>query len=275
MRYFFCSRLGRKLTPPRAAPRGVYSSALLRSTISPGILKLCPRMNKVTGCHLVGSVPLQDSEAVFRKCSEGMPGRLRRIPDGETGIRNYFVYFQSLLWPKSIQPEIRLNVIPEAREFTQQEVDEGMRLLEATELSTGYDDAAIASYEVFKDMKKQGVIAADVKFQVSITTLGNVVGAYVERAFQHRAEKLYEAALFRAMRNIQDQIPHQDLAIQLDMSVEVLYWEGVWSPPWWNDRQYMVDYIARMANQVHDDVELGFHFCYGENIRPRFTEVSV
>lgn len=213
---------------------------------------------------MVGSVPLADTETVFRTCISGMPNRLKRIPDGETGPRNYFVYFQSLLWPKAIQPEIELNVLPKARDFSEEEYAEGLRLLEATELKTGYDDAAIASYEVFRRLKKDGVLPRDMRFLVCMTTLGNVVGAYVERAFQPRAEKMYEAALFQALRNIQDRIPPDELAIQLDMSVEMLYWEGKWAEPWWPDRSYMVDYLARMANQVDKNVELGLHFCYGK-----------
>ena len=40
-------------------------------------------MAPVLGCHLVGSVPLPDAETVFRECLAALPGRLKRIPDGE------------------------------------------------------------------------------------------------------------------------------------------------------------------------------------------------
>jgi hypothetical protein len=43
------------------------------------------------GVHLVGSVPLSNAEEVFRTASAILGGRLRRLPDGETGERtNWF-----------------------------------------------------------------------------------------------------------------------------------------------------------------------------------------
>ncbi len=41
------------------------------------------------GVHLVGSVPLGDAEDVFRTANAILGGRLRRIPDGETGERTH------------------------------------------------------------------------------------------------------------------------------------------------------------------------------------------
>ena len=38
--------------------------------------------------HLVGSIPLADSESVFRAVAQTLAGSLSRIPDGETGVRS-------------------------------------------------------------------------------------------------------------------------------------------------------------------------------------------
>ena len=40
-----------------------------------------------SGAHLVGSIPLADSEEVFRASAAALGAHLRRLPDGETGIR--------------------------------------------------------------------------------------------------------------------------------------------------------------------------------------------
>jgi hypothetical protein len=40
------------------------------------------------GVHLVGSVPLESAEVVFRTVGAEIGDRLRRIPDGETGPRS-------------------------------------------------------------------------------------------------------------------------------------------------------------------------------------------
>ena len=41
--------------------------------------------------HLVGSVPLADTETVFRTVSAALGPRLKRIPDGETGERSDWI----------------------------------------------------------------------------------------------------------------------------------------------------------------------------------------
>ena len=37
--------------------------------------------------HLVGSIPLENADAVFRAVGERLGDRVARIPDGETGVR--------------------------------------------------------------------------------------------------------------------------------------------------------------------------------------------
>ena len=46
------------------------------------------------GVHLVGSVPLVDAETVFRTVAATVGPYLRRIPDGETGERRRWIWFQ-------------------------------------------------------------------------------------------------------------------------------------------------------------------------------------
>ena len=45
--------------------------------------------------NLVGSVPLADSEAVFKALADGMGPRIKRLPDGETGpLRSKWILCQ-------------------------------------------------------------------------------------------------------------------------------------------------------------------------------------
>ena len=46
------------------------------------------------GVHLVGSVPLNNAEEVFRAASSTLGDRLRRVPDGETGVRTNWIGWQ-------------------------------------------------------------------------------------------------------------------------------------------------------------------------------------
>ena len=47
------------------------------------------------GVHLVGSVPLENAEQVFRTANDILGSRLRRIPDGETGVRTNWIGWQA------------------------------------------------------------------------------------------------------------------------------------------------------------------------------------
>ena len=46
------------------------------------------------GAHLVGSVPLDDAETVFRRVADVLGPCIARIPDGETGERTRWIYWQ-------------------------------------------------------------------------------------------------------------------------------------------------------------------------------------
>ncbi len=46
--------------------------------------------------HLIGSVPLADAETVFRTLAAAIGPTLSRMPDGETGQRRRWIFFQSV-----------------------------------------------------------------------------------------------------------------------------------------------------------------------------------
>jgi hypothetical protein len=48
-----------------------------------------------TAVHFNGSVNLPDAETVMREISSRIPSGVRRITDGETGDRNYWISFQT------------------------------------------------------------------------------------------------------------------------------------------------------------------------------------
>jgi len=43
--------------------------------------------------HFVGSIPLPDAETVFRTLAASAAPHLKRLPDGETGIRKTWIRF--------------------------------------------------------------------------------------------------------------------------------------------------------------------------------------
>jgi hypothetical protein len=57
--------------------------------------------------HFVGSIPLQDAETVFRTLAESAGSCLRRLPDGETGIRKAYQAAEKLgVWRKSPRSQL-------------------------------------------------------------------------------------------------------------------------------------------------------------------------
>lgn len=227
-------------------------------------------------------MPFKDTEDVFRKCSSAIPGRLRRIPDGETGDRIYFVQFQRRWFqaaPEMI-PEFKMNAELVMRDFTPEQVKEGIEKILASPRKTGYDDAAIASYQDFKRLRDEGVLPKETKFQVSIPTHINAIMGFAMRDFQADIEPIYKESLLQAMRNIQDAIPHEDLAFQIDIASEYIFLENIamYRPWFYKDdkdfdkrKEYIYDYIINQLGVVDQDVDVGLHNCYGRRHRLRMA----
>ena len=69
-------------------------------------------------------------------------------------------------------------------------------------------------------------------------------------------------------------IPHHDLAIQWDVCIEMLAWDGRWqnAPPFPGMEQVFAGNFARLGAAVPPGVELGFHLCYGDLDAKHFVE---
>src|SRR5215813_130715 len=122
------------------------------------------------GVHLVGSVPLASSEAVFRTLTAEIGDRLRRIPDGETGPRSDWIVWQLPVFTTQQQ----LEVVPPGpsswRPLLRVRVTEGTSPDRIVFGALGYADAAIASYRVFARLKRDGLVPVACRFQVCLPT---------------------------------------------------------------------------------------------------------
>jgi hypothetical protein len=72
-------------------------------------------MTELTGAHLVGSVPLADAESVFRTVAKELGPFLARIPDGETGNRHRWIWWQREMLLNHPAMELGLRVAPVRR----------------------------------------------------------------------------------------------------------------------------------------------------------------
>lgn len=235
---------------------------------------------EIRGAHLVGSVNLPDAEAVFRTVSDHLGDRLRRIPDGEVGERFYWIQFQTKRFD-TMNGLSRIPVEPyylrgifDGRPF---QLDDGVSADDLVFPDLGYAGAALQSYAEFVHLRDAGAIAPATRFQVSLPTPSAVIGAFVVPDDRAAVEPAYERALFAELARILDGIPHTDLAIQWDTAVEFALLEGR-IEPWFAESgsravlDGVIERAARQAAAVPDDVEVGYHLCYGDVEEQHFVQ---
>jgi hypothetical protein len=238
--------------------------------------------------HLIGSIPLGSSEEVFRTLAKELGSHLGRMPDGETGERSRWVYFQGQMLRAHPAMEIDPTVPPfpfvqwdgkVVREIPQVRFKPGIDP-DKVALETGYDHAALASYDVFKRLRDAGAIAGGTRFQVSLPTPHSSGYLYVSGPARQTYFRVYERALLGALANIVKAIPAQDLTIQWDVCQEVLAFENYFKDRPADYKKQTFDMLGRLGNAVPIGVELGYHLCYGSPadehlVQPKDTAILV
>ena len=228
---------------------------------------------------LVGSIPLSSVEEVFEQVSSWLGQLVRRIPDGEIGDRATWISWQRHAFKETqgliaagerkgadgtLYPRYAVETTPANVKFP----------------ALGYAQEALASYRIFAALRDEGKIAAGTRFQVSLPTPLAVVFAHVMPDAQKAIWPRYESRLFAEVDQIAREIPQRDLAIQWDIAVEI---NGILEVPEvlkrysWDD---VIAGIARAADHVPENIELGLHLCYGDPghkhvLEPRDTGLMV
>ena len=221
--------------------------------------------------HLIGSVPLGSSEQVFHRLAQELGPFLRCMPDGETGERSRWVYFQRQMLLDHPAMEIDPTVPPYkfiqwdgkvVREVEQVRFKAGVDPASVV-FDTGYDKAAFASYDVFKRLRDDGVVSASTRFQVCLPTPQASGYLYVSGPARETYFEVYERALKTALANIVETIPARDLTIQWDVCQEVLVFENYFADRPAHYKKQIFDMLGRLGDAVPADVEMGYHLCYG------------
>jgi hypothetical protein len=144
--------------------------------------------------HLVGSIPLASTKAVFERLTSSLLGRLLRIPDGEPVKRGNFTYFQGSVfedYPSIVsRPPPTYDPAQAASSFP--------RPIKLNPIM--YDDFAVASYQQFTELREQGVIPAGIRFQVCLPTPFSVLINRILPAYHAEIEPLYESAMLTASK---------------------------------------------------------------------------
>jgi hypothetical protein len=238
--------------------------------------------------HFVGSIPLPDAETVFRTLSEVAGPYLRRLPDGETGIRKTWIRFLQDVLAENPGIEVANDVPPFKfiqwdgkliREIPRLRIRPGA-MPDPAMFKTGYAAMAIESWALFQRLQQAGVIPQAVKFQVSLPT--PIAPTYNNMVPTDRPALLPALTdhFIGEVRAIAAAIPNERLAVQWDVCQEVLAWEGYYEPGPVDFRRETLDVLTRIGDAVPAAVELGYHLCYGSPadehlVQPRDMGVMV
>jgi hypothetical protein len=221
--------------------------------------------------HFVGSIPLPDAETVFRTLTAATGPHLKRLPDGETGIRKTWIRFLQQVLADNPAIEVASDLPPfefvqwdgqVLREIPRLRVKPGARLDPAT-VKTGYADMAIESWRQFDRLQQQGVIPAGVKFQISLPT--PIAPTYNNMVPTDRPAliPMLTTHLLGEVARIAQALPHDRIALQWDVCQEVIAWEGYYEPGPVDFRQETIAELIAIGDGVPATIELGFHLCYG------------
>jgi hypothetical protein len=215
--------------------------------------------------HFNGSVNLPDAETVMREISARVPSGVRRMTDGETGERNYWIHFQVQKFVS--MPEFELQERVQAYE-TEDDAPAMPQLRLASGVSAdsvqwpnlGYADAYAESYELFSGLQAAGTIPDDVRFQMQYPTpLAGVAGTIAPDELP-AVMVSYGAALFDDLDRALERIPHDRCAVQWDVAFEFGLLEGGFGP------------LVACIDRTPADVPVGMHLCYGDYGHQHFVQ---
>ncbi|HEX6441582.1 MAG TPA: hypothetical protein VF007_05295 [Stellaceae bacterium] len=221
--------------------------------------------------HFVGSIPLPDAETVFRTVSAATGPHLKRLPDGETGIRKTWIRFLQDVLADNPAIEVARDLPP--FQFIQCDgklIREILRLRlkpgaipDPASFKTGYAEMATQSWGLFERLQREGAIPTGVKFQVSLPT--PIAPTYNNMVPADRPKLL--PALTRHMigevEAIARAMPQDRIAIQWDVCQEVLAWEGYYEPGPDDFRTETIAVLTEIGDAVPAAIDLGYHLCYG------------
>jgi hypothetical protein len=223
--------------------------------------------------HLVGSVPLANAREVFVTVSAALGPHLLRIPDGETGERSDWIAHLEPVFanhPALEKSDEVFRLHPTAPGRTRYRLKPGASAADVTFENLFYADTAIRSYREFASLKQQGKIPARCRFQVDLVPAHSVIWLFLQDDLHQTFDPIYNDAVRREIDKLARAIPHRELAIQFDVASAVFARLQRNEPnAYGRNKSEMLDafgaILGKLADHVPADIELLFHFCYGDS----------
>lgn len=232
-------------------------------------------MTNPIGVHLNGGLAVADAETAMREISTRIGDRVKRIPDGETGDRNNWIFFQVNL----------LSALPGVEhvgEFDATKGYEGLPKLRITdeaviddffaEFNPGYADAYLESYQTYLALREEGTIPEGLRFQVEYPTpFATAAGWFVPEQVP-TVLPAYTAAMLRDLNRLLAGIPPEDIAVQWDVAVEFGALTGSFPGfPNLTPAEAGRD-LGQLLDAVPQGIPAGLHLCYGDYQHVHFRQ---
>ena len=230
---------------------------------------------------LVGSIARPEDgwsvEDCLRHSAETLGGYVSMLPDGEVGDRSQWITYIARHAYHACPDLVTLSrhtfedwKPKHYRDQWQFAVREGVDRVHLDRI--GYADEAKRSYEIFRRLRDEGVIAQGVRFLVAYPLTESAVRAFVSTARDYELVwEAYNDAVRRELDDLAATIPHEDLAIQWDLARETAAVEGVeFQFPDSDLTRVPADAmerycqaLAELSPALPEDIWLGLHVCYG------------
>ena len=227
--------------------------------------------------HFNGSVNLPDGETVMREISSRIPTGVRRMTDGETGERGYWILFQIqkfLEMPEfeQVQSGQAYETSSDAPQMPQLRLADGASADTIAWPNLGYADAYAESFGIFDRLQQDGTIPDGVRFQMQYPApLASMAGTIAPEDLPAVAAS-YERALFADLDALLARVPRDRCAVQWDVAVEFGLLEGAMGPGSAMPIEQIVPGLVRCVDQVPVDVPAGMHLCYGDYGHEHFKQ---
>lgn len=220
-------------------------------------------MTSPTHVHLVGSMNLPSAEHAMSLAADRLGHALLRLPDGEPGPRRGWVFYQRPMFThhQQLVPDATTGGTPDI--MSRRRVRDGVEPGDIEFPELGYAREATTSYRWFTEAKADGRVGPGVRFQVSLPTPWGICMSSLYPDALTAVEPAYEAAMLREVAAIAEHVPHDELAIQWDVCLEMLLYDGRVFPFDWDDEGFRARF-ARLTAAVPAEVHHGVHLCYGD-----------
>jgi hypothetical protein len=223
--------------------------------------------------YLVGSVPMANAAEVFEKVSAALGPRIKRLPDGETGVRGDWITWLEPVFsnhPAFVKSGEYFRVHASGTGRERYALKPGVRPEDVRFDNLFYADIAKRSYADFKRLKEAGKLPAGTKFQVALVPAHSVIWLFLVGALHAQIDPLYNDAVKREIDKIAAAIPHNELAIQFDVASAVFARLERNEPSSYGRskaemQEAFANILVDLGNRVPPDVDLLYHLCYGDS----------